>query len=493
MTQNMNYMVLPVAAVVLPAAVGFAIFFTGRNKKLREFLSLTAALLGLFLVATLYFLLMQGNTDMCFPICLGQDFTLCFRADWLGMFFAGITSFLWLVSIPYSLKYMEIKSSDSEARFFGFLALSAVAAIGVTMAGNMLTLFIFYELLTVSTYPLVIHAETPVAVRAAKKYLTYLLIGEMLILFAVLSTPGFGEPRAFSKIGVMFPGIGSKMLLFIFFSYIVGFGIKAAIFPFSNWLPTVSVAPTPVTGLLHAVAVVNVGVYGIMRVILNVFGVELTRSMGVGVVLIFISGATIVYGSLMALSQDNLKKRLAFSTVDYVSYSILGVSLLNPAAFAGALLLLVNHAFLKLALFFCAGAVDIQTGKTEVSELSGVGCKMPFTSTCFAIGSLGLIGVPLTLGFVGKWYLWRGPLETNQLGVISVLIAGAILCAFYLLYVVYILFFGQPEISLNCDGKLSWLIRLPIGIGVAGGVVFGVFPKLLILLINPIISCYFGG
>ncbi len=491
----MNQMVsmIPITAVALPFLIGIAIFFTGKNKKLMGFLSSIAALLSLALVSALYSMLVRGNMDVCCPICFGAGFTFCFRVDWLGLFFAGITSLLWVASIPYSIKYMEMKFPDSRARFFGFFTLSAATAIGVTMAGNMLTLFALYELLTIFTYPLVVHAETPAALKAGKKYLVYLLIGEMFLLFAVLSTPEFAGPRAFAKIGLISSEIGSKMLLVLFCSYIVGFGIKAAIFPFSNWLPTVSIAPTPVTGLLHAVAVVNVGVYGIMRVILNVFGIELVRSMGVGVLLVFISGATIIYGSLMALRQDDLKRRLAFSTVDYISYPILGLALLSPTALVGGLLLLVTHAFLKLSLFFCAGAIDIQTGKTKVSELSGIGRRLPFVSTCFAIGSLGLIGMPLTLGFVGKWYLWQGPMETGQPSAMGVLIAGAILCAFYLLYVVYVLFFKQSNVDFVCDLQLNWTMLFPIGAGVLMGLVFGIFPKGLLLLVNNVTMCYFGG
>ncbi|MDO8886894.1 proton-conducting transporter membrane subunit [Candidatus Oleimmundimicrobium sp.] len=493
MNQSIS-MFLPVAVVVLPALAGLIIFFTGNNRKLRESLSLIAAILSFLLVVALYFALGQGGKgSICCPLCLGYGFTFCLRADWLGLFFAGTTSLLWLVSVPYFIRYMEIKFPGNENRFFGFLTLSVAAAIGVAMAGNMLTLFALYELLTIFTYPLVAHTETPVVLKAAKKYLVYLLVGEMLLLFAVLSTPAFEQLDAFSKIGTMSSGIGLKMLFLIFCCYIVGFGIKAAVFPLGDWLPSVSVAPTPVTALLHAVAVVNVGLFGIMRVILNVFGLKLTRSIRGGTLLVFISCATIIYGSLQALNQNNLKKRLAFSTVEHLSYSILGVSLLNPTAFIGGLVFLISHAFLKLSLFLCAGIIDIKTGKTKVSELSGVGRKLPFISTCFAICSFGLIGMPLTLGFVGKWYLWRGPMETGQLSVMAVLIAGSVLCAFYLLYVVYMLFFKQADVDLVCDLQLNWPVYLPIGVGIFGNLFFGIFPKPLFLLIKPIITCYFGG
>ncbi|HDP70669.1 MAG TPA: monovalent cation/H+ antiporter subunit D family protein [Actinobacteria bacterium] len=491
MNQNM-VSVLPIVAVFLPGAIGVAILFAGENKKLREFLSILASVCSFLMVLAMYFILSKGEVIECNFADFGFNLFLCLRTDWLGLFFAMLTACLWLVSIPYALKYMEKKFFNSGARFFGFFTLSASFAVGVTLAGNMLTLFIFYGLLTFSTYPLVIHSETSTAIRAAKNYLIYLMAGESVLLFAVLATIGFGSSQSFARVGVMF-GVEPRILLFVFMMYVVGFGVKAAVFPFSNWLPMVSVAPTPVTGLLHAVAVVNMGVYGIMRVILNVFSLKLVQSMGIGFLLIIISSITIIYGSLMALRQDDFKRRLAFSTVAYVSYPILGMALLNPSAFIGGLFLLVTHAFLKLALFFCAGAIDVQTGKNKISELSGVGQKLQVVGTLFTIGSLGLIGTPLTPGFVGKWYLWRAPLETNQPGIIGVLIIGSVLCALYLLYVVYTLFFKRLDDNLVFGDKLSYWISFPIGAGVFGGLVFGIFPKILLSIINPMVIYYFGG
>lgn len=483
---------LPVIAIVLPAVIGFAIFFTGERNRLSVVLSLVASLLSFSLVVLMLSILKKGKFIQCCSIYRDMEFFPYFRVDWLSNFFALITSFLWIISILYAMKYMEMKSQGSRARFFGFFTLSATSAIGVAIAGNMMTLFVFYELLTVFTYPLVAHTETIEALRAAKKYLIYLMAGESLLLFSVLFTINFGEAQTFAKIGMMPSELGSRMLLFLLGTYIVGFGIKAAILPFSDWLPSVTVAPTPVTALLHAVAVVNVGVYGIMRVILNVFGVELVRNMGAMSPLVWIAGLTIIFGSIMALYQDDLKRRLAFSTVAHISYPVLGTALLNPSALIGGLFHLAAHAFLKISLFFCAGAIDAHLGKKRISEFSGIGHKMPFTMVCFTLGSLGLMGVPLTLGFVSKWYLWRGPLEANQPAAVVFLFLGSILCALYLLSVVYVAFFkrfnGEKKIS-----RSHWLIAFPISVGVVAGLLFGLFPEFLLSVIKPVAATYFGG
>jgi len=482
---------LPVMAIVLPALIGFAIFFSVERDRLSGILSLIASLLSFSLVVSMFPILMKGKFIQCCSIYLDMEFFPHFRVDWLSNFFALITSFLWVISILYAMKYMELKSQGSKARFFGFFTLSAASAVAVTMAGNILTLFVFYELLTVFTYPLVAHTETPEALGAAKKYLIYLMAGDSLLLFSVLFTITLGGTQTFAKIGMIPSELGSGALLFLLGTYIVGFGIKAAIFPFSDWLPSVVVAPTPVTALLHAVAVVNAGVYGIMRVILNVFGVELIRNMGATGPLIWITGLTIIFGSIMALYQDDLKRRLAFSTVANISYPVLGTALLSSSALIGGLFHLAAHALLKISLFFCAGAIDVHLGKKRVSELSGIGYEMPFTMVCFTLGSLGLMGVPLTLGFVSKWYLWRGPLEANQPAAVVFLFLSSILCALYLLSVVYIAFFkrfnGEKKIS-----RLHWLIAFPMSVGVVAGLFFGLFPEFLLSVIKPVATTYFG-
>ncbi len=421
-----------------------AIFiFLGKTDLSRKFWSLTASIVKLLIVISMLPGSLRGiiYVTQLVPFAPGVDIN--FRVDPLGMFFALVSSTLWLVTIIYALAYME--PEHAKKRFFGFFALAVSTTVGIAFSGNLFTLFIFYELLTIITYPLVIHEETPEAMRAGKKYLIYTLPAGVLILLAICITFYLTGTTTLSQNGILSLKYGTKTLAFLFFAFIAGFGVKAAIMPFHGWLPTAMVAPTPVSALLHAVAVVKAGVFGILRVIFNVFGVKLLRELGFANYLAYIAAFTIITGSFMALLQDNLKRRLAYSTISQLSYIVLGASLLTLSGAMGSIVHLANQAFQKITMFFVAGSIERKTGKRNISEMAGIGYKMPFTMAAFTLVSLGFIGVPLLAGFITKWYISLGALEAHKPFFVGVLLLSALLNASYWLPIVYIAYFKKPE------------------------------------------------
>jgi multicomponent Na+:H+ antiporter subunit D len=327
-------------------------------------------------------------------------------------------------------------------RFFGYYLLAYSATLGVALAGNLLTLYLFYELLTLTTYPLVIHEGGLGAARAGRKYMVYSLLGAGAVLtgtfltYAALGHLDFGCP------GAPAPGhLGTAGLLLL----IAGFGVKAAIMPMHGWLPSAMVAPTPVSALLHAVAVVKSGVFGIIRVVVSLYGAAAFVDWGLSGPLVIVACVTIVTASVFALRQDELKRRLAYSTISQLGYILLGVFLANPVAWTGALLHLVHHAFLKITLFFCAGIIITVTGRTRISELAGVGRRLPWTLAAFGVAAMGMVGVLPTNGFIGKWHLLLDALRGGQPLVVVVLVLSALLNAAYFLPIVVAGFFARGE------------------------------------------------
>lgn len=432
----------PILAPVLSLVCAGLIFLTGRQTFWRRTWSLLAAVLKLGVIMSM----LPGTLNGTIYVFKLMDFTpgigLGFRVDALGMFFAIISSTLWLLTTIYAIGYME--PEQSKVRFFGFFALCISTTVGIAFAENLLTLFLFYESLTIVTYPLVIHEETPAAFKAGKKYLAYTLIGGAFILLGTVLTYHTAGTLTLSKPGILTLANGTQTLTLLFVTLIAGFGVKAAIMPLHGWLPTAMAAPTPVSALLHAVAVVKAGAFGILRVIYNVFGVELLRQMNLTVWLAWLAAFTILMASFIALFQDNFKRRLAYSTVSQLSYIILGAALLTPMAAMAAIVHIANQAFSKITMFFVAGAIQRKTGKTEIHEFAGIGYQMPYTMGAFTVAALSFVGVPLFAGFITKWYLSLGALEAGAWWFVVVMIASALLNAAYFLPIVYLAYFKAP-------------------------------------------------
>jgi multicomponent Na+:H+ antiporter subunit D len=414
------------------------------------------------------------------------------RVDPVGILFALTAATLWLLATVYSFGYM--KDSHAKTRYYAFLLLCLGWTLGVAFAGNLLTLFIFYELFSISSYPLIIHEETPEAIQAAKKYIVYILIGGSFILFSIVYTFSLANSQTLVRTGVFPAGINSRTLCILFTTYIIGFGVKAAIMPLHGWVPDAHpAAPAPASALLSGV-MVAAGAFGIIRVIYNVFGTELLRQMGICTPLAFVVSATIIISSLIALDQDNLKRRLAYSTIGQISYIIMGTALLTPVGAHGALIHIANHAFMKGTLFLCAGVIIKQLGIRNISEMKGIASKLPITMTAFSIAALGMIGVPPLAGFISKFYLGIGSLNAGEPFMVVVLLVSSFLGAAYFLPIIYTAFFQQPDKEKNtrrnsrrnaalataddppsgsAEAPVSMLV--PIAIGAAYTVVFGIF------------------
>ncbi|MBN2404857.1 MAG: monovalent cation/H+ antiporter subunit D family protein [Coriobacteriia bacterium] len=432
----------PVLAPTLSLVCAGLIFLTGQKAFWRRFWSLGAAVLKLAVVMSM----LPGTINGTVYVFRLMDFTpgigLGFRVDALGMFFAVVSSTLWIFTTIYAIGYME--PEHSKVRFFGFFALCVSTTVGIAFAENLLTLFLFYESLTIVTYPLVIHEETPEAFKAGRKYLTYTLIGGAFVLIGTVLTYQTAGTLTLSKPGILSLANGTQTLTILFVTLIAGFGVKAAIMPLHGWLPTAMAAPTPVSALLHAVAVVKAGAFGVLRVIYNVFGVELLQQLNLTMWLAWLAAFTILTASFIALFQDNFKRRLAYSTISQLSYIILGASLLTPMAATAAIAHIANQAFAKITMFFVAGAIQRKTGKTNIHELAGIGYRMPYTMGAFTVAALSFVGVPLFAGFVTKWYLSLGALEAGDWWFVLVMIASALLNAAYFLPIVYLAYFKAP-------------------------------------------------
>jgi multicomponent Na+:H+ antiporter subunit D len=433
----------PVLAPTISLVCAILVFAGGKHTFWRRFWSLGAATLKLALVMTMLPGALKGTVYVFKLVEFTPGVGLGFRADALGMFFAVVSSTLWLFTTIYAIGYME--REHSRVRFFGFFALCVSTTVGVSFAENLLTLFLFYETLTICTYPLVIHEETPEAMKAGRKYLTYTLTGGAFVLLGSIVTYQLAGTMTLSQPGILPLSAGVKNLALLFVCLIAGFGVKAAIMPLHGWLPSAMVAPTPVSALLHAVAVVKVGAFGVLRVIYNVFGVELLRQVHFTDYLAYLAAFTIIAASVIAIFQDNFKRRLAYSTVSQLSYIVLGAALLTPLAATAAIVHIANQAFAKITMFFVAGAVQRTTGKTTVHEFAGLGYRMPYTMAAFTIAALSFVGVPLFAGFVTKWYLSLGALEAGDWWVVVVMLVSALLNAAYWLPIVYIAFFKAPS------------------------------------------------
>jgi multicomponent Na+:H+ antiporter subunit D len=477
-------------ALLIPLIGAVAVGLTGKRPNLREACSFTAAAVLFAFVASLVPDVLRGGKPVCrlFTILPGISVTL--RADSLSMIFALVASFLWMVTVSYSLGYMRGLQEHAQTRFNACFALALFGAIGCAFSDNLFTLYLFYEVVSISTYPLVAHHQDQEGYESGKKYLAYLtatvkgmVLPAMVGIYFLTGTLDFADNI---HSGIFSDGVSRPLVTILYVCCLLGFA-KNGIMPFHNWLPSAMVAPTPVSALLHAVAVVKVGVFSTSRVMLYVFGVDLMNAFNLGIPTAYFVSITILLASIIALSKDNLKARLAYSTVSQLSYVILGVALLTPSGIQGGLLHIANHAFAKITLFFCAGAIYVASHKKDISEMSGLGRVMPLTFAAFAIASLSMIGAPPVAGFVSKWYLAVGSLEAHQIGLLAILMASTLLNAGYYVPVTYQAFFGRLAPADSHLKEASWAMVAPLLITAAVSFAMGVFPDFFMNFVRGVL------
>ncbi|MCH7931001.1 MAG: monovalent cation/H+ antiporter subunit D family protein [Proteobacteria bacterium] len=377
---------------------------------------------------------------------------LAFVVEPLGLLFALVASLLWIVTSIYSIGYMRGNAYGHQTRFYICFAVALGATVGVAFAANLFTLFVFYEALTLSTYPLVAHHGTEAAKSGGRTYLAMLLATSIgFLLLAIVLTWHLTGGRLDFVPGGILGGTAPAWLIGVLLAlYAFGIG-KAALMPFHRWLPAAMVAPTPVSALLHAVAVVKVGVFALVKVIIYTFGVDTLLATNSADWLLYVAGFTIIAAGIVALRQDNLKRRLAYSTVSQLSYVVLAAVILSPLSMIGAVLHIATHAVGKITLFFAAGAIATASHKTQVSQLDGIGLRMPWTMGAFAVGAISMIGLPPTAGFISKWYILFGALDAENMVAIVIILASTLLNAAYFLPIVYAAFF-RPAVKL-ADGE----------------------------------------
>jgi len=441
-------------ALLLPLLGAVGITITGRmNANLRESVTLLTSVALAWTVFSLVPDLMDGEQPALALTQIIPGIEIAFKVEPLGMLFAALASGLWIVNSVYSIGYMRGNGEKHQTRFYIFFATSLAATMGIAFAANLFTLFLFYELLTLSTYPLVSHKGDKDTVRSARVYLGLLLTTSIgLLLPAIIWTYIVAGGGDFVAGGILEnkiegPALGLLLALFVF-----GIG-KAAVMPVHRWLPAAMVAPTPVSALLHAVAVVKAGVFSVTKIIIYIFGVDHLFSTPSGDWLLYAAAFTIIAASVVALRQQNLKRMLAYSTIAQLSYVVLAVAILKPLATIGASIHIVAHAFGKITLFFAAGAIYTASKKTELPQLSGIGRCMPWTMAAFTIGALSMIGVPPTAGFVSKWYILAGAFESNNYVAIFTIIASTALNAGYFLPIIFAAWFGKEQGGAKAHGE----------------------------------------
>jgi len=473
--------ILPVIPIAAAGLAAIMIFINGDKDFWRNLWSTLASVIAFLAVVSMVPAALDHKIHVANILNMG-GLTLTLRVDDLGLVFGMVSSSMWLLVNIYAIGYME--HEHAKQRFFAFFALAMFSAFGIAFAENLFAFFIFYEMLSLCTYPLVIHEETPEAMKAGSKYLIYTLGGGGCLLIAIIITYFVTGNISLDSAGIFSISDGTGLLRALFFLYLVGFGVKAGIMPMHQWLPSAMVAPTPVSTLLHAVAVVKAGAFGVLRLVYNIYGVDLMAKLGLGTVLAFIASFTIVTASIIALRQDNLKRRLAYSTIGQLSYIVLGAALLAPAAALGAMVHIANHAFTKGTLFMCAGIIAEETGVKNISQLNGMGRRLPLTMTAFTIGAFGMIGMPPLAGFMTKWYLGVGAGQSHQPIFIMVLITSSILNSIYFLPIIYRAFFAKtteledkvlkrPKDRLRIE--TVWMMLVPIMATTAVSLVLGIF------------------
>lgn len=473
------------AAILLPIIAGVLTPLLPLKKRSHMMIFLEAATLLTSVIV--WGVLSGGKTEVFHVVYFIQDLSISFKIDGMTMVFAGLVSVLWPLATLYAFEYME--HEGHEKIFFMFYSITYGVTLGIAFASDLMTMYFFYELLTLSTVPLVMHTLKREAILASRKYLYYSLGGAAFALMGLVFIIVFGNTCEFTLGGVLSPdkiGNHTNLLLWIYLLAFMGFGVKAAIWPLSSWLPQAGVAPTPVTALLHAVAVVKAGVFAIIRLTYYSFGTDFLRGTWVQYVVMAFAMFTIVYGSSRAVKEMHIKRRLAYSTVSNLSYIIFGVTLMTPYGLVGALTHMVCHAVMKICSFLCAGAFMHQTGKSYIHEMDGMGRRMPIVFGCFTVAAFGLMGVPGLAGFVSKWYLATAAADSGNVLAyfgIGCLLVSALLTAIYMLTVVVRAYFPKPDFDYATIQSVTdpgWKMCAPLLICAVGIAALGLFSGSLV-------------
>jgi multicomponent Na+:H+ antiporter subunit D len=473
-------------AFVIPLSGALGIALAGKRPNLRESVTIATAVLLFGTVLQLLEPVLAGARPELVLFELLPGLSIAFKVEPLGMLFGLVAAALWIVNSVYSIGYMRGNKERHQTRFYVCFALSLASALAIAFAANLLTLFLFYEVLTLITYPLVTHAGTDKARAGGRTYLGLLMGTSILFLLpAVIYVWHVAGTTDFTAGGILPADMDGGAVPVLLALFMFGIG-KAALMPFHRWLPAAMVAPTPVSALLHAVAVVKAGVFSVVKVIVYVFGLDTLA--GTTDWLVAISGFTIVAASLVALHADNLKRRLAYSTVSQLSYIVLAAALIAPLSIVGAALHIATHAFAKITLFFTAGAIYTAAHKTEVSQLNGIGRRMPWTMAAFTIGALSLIGIPPLAGFISKWFILTSAAEGGHLLVVAVLIVSTLLNAAYFLPIVHAAFFKplSAEDARHPHGEAPLPMLLALMTTAAGTIALFFFSAPLLRLVQPL-------
>ncbi len=493
----------PLLAISCPFICVFLIMLFRKRPNIREGCTIFASIVQFLIIISMAPIIVAGNVIECqlFTIFTGLDFV--FRVDAFGLIFAITSSFLWILVSSYSIGYMRTLREHAQTRYYACFALAIFGAVGIALSQNLITMYFFYEALTVSTYPLVAHnglpewghkaeesEEAEEARFAGRKYLAYLFFSGWFFFVAIVLTFYLAGTTDFENGGILTIASASRLTLMMLFALFMLGSMKAAWMPLHSWLPTAMAAPTPVSALLHAVAVVKAGVFVVVRVVCYIYGIELMSALGLGIILVSIAAFTMIVASLMAIAQDNLKKRLAYSTISQLSYILFGVALLNTMGVQGAMLHIPFHGFMKITLFMCAGAIIAVTGKKNISEMAGIGRAMPVTMAAFTVGALGMSGIPPVCGFISKWYLGLGTLEAHSLALLAVLMISSLLDIVYFFPIIYTAFFGKPE-GWTEGGKepkkavikeASIFMLIPLTLTAIFSIIFCLFPDTFYIL-----------
>ncbi|MBU0674070.1 MAG: monovalent cation/H+ antiporter subunit D family protein [Proteobacteria bacterium] len=483
-------------ALLAPLIGSLVVMRCGKHPDLREGVSFVAAVTMFGIVMSMVPDVLSGNRLVYTLFKILPGLTVTLRADGLSMIFAVVASSLWILAVFYSMGYMRGLKEHAQTRFNACFALALFGAIGVAFSDNLFTMYLFYEIVSICTYPLVAHHQDDESYRGARKYIVYLtttakglLLPAMILIYVLTGTLDFATNIS---TGIFPPDVNATMVTILYICCLLGFA-KSGIMPLHSWLPSAMVAPTPVSALLHAVAVVKVGVFSTTRVMLYVFGVDTMTAFNLGIPTAYFVSFTILTASIIALSKDNLKARLAYSTVSQLSYIILGVALLTPSGIEGGLIHIANHAFSKITLFFCAGAIYVATHKKNISEMGGLGKTMPFTFAAFGIASLSMIGAPPVAGFVTKWKLLMGSLDLpspHYIFIILILLTSTLLNVGYFAPVTYKAFFGKRPVGEQYEGirEAPLAMVVPLMIAAMISVLIGIYPGFMMSFVKAVMG-----
>ncbi len=477
MTLSAMLPLLVLGSSLVPGLIIFGL--PDRSRMLRSALNIGGAVFKLVLVTWMIWKAAGGEYfEFSVALLPGMDFVL--RSGPLALFFVGLSALLWLVTTIYAVGYLE--DSPHRSRFFGFFSICVTATVGAALAGNLLTFLVFYEMLTLSTYPLIVHRETDEARRAGRVYLAYTLAGGTLVTIGAVWLYTVTGTLEFAHGGIVAPFVDAeaRTLGAIFVVLVAGMGVKAALVPLHGWLPRAMIAPVPVSALLHAVAVVKIGAFGLMRIVFSIYGIDVATALGLAQGLAAVAAFTILYGSVRALAQSNLKRLLAYSTVSQLSFIALGITLGSPLAAVGGIVHLVHQGMMKITLFFAAGNLAETLGIHEIRDMRGVGRRMPWTMAAFTLCAFGMIGVPPTAGFITKWTIGLGAMDAGATWAVWLLVASSVLNALYFLPILYSAWFEAPPESWPAErifprAETSLVLLLPTLFTAAVALAVGLF------------------